>query len=73
MSHLDCINKLKSNCFLKCNLYFRYRLSPECPFPIPVEDSFAGTEYVLNHFQEYDLNINLDKVFFGGDSAGLCF
>jgi acetyl esterase len=47
-----------------------YRLAPENAYPIPIEDCFAGTFHVLNNTQEFNLNVNFNKIIFSGDSAG---
>lgn len=45
-----------------------YQKSPEHKFPIPHDDCYATLEWVAAH-GEY-LNINIDKIGVGGDSAG---
>lgn len=54
---------------ISCKVIFTdYRLTPKYPFPYPVEDCFFGYKWMLdNHVQ---LNIDIDKIFIGGDSAG---
>ncbi|WWC71240.1 uncharacterized protein I206_105193 [Kwoniella pini CBS 10737] len=45
-----------------------YRLSPEFPFPIPIEDCLSSIIYIGNNLK--DLNINEDKILLSGFSAG---
>lgn len=45
-----------------------YRLAPENPFPIPVEDSIRGWNWVCENSAE--LAIDLSRCGVGGDSAG---
>lgn len=45
-----------------------YQKSPEHKFPIPFNDCYQGLEWVINHANE--LNINIEKIGVGGDSAG---
>ena len=45
-----------------------YRLSPENKFPVPLEDGFAGTEWVATH--GHDAGLDPSRVAVGGDSAG---
>ncbi|KAF3435381.1 hypothetical protein FNV43_RR22470 [Rhamnella rubrinervis] len=53
-----------------------YRRAPEHPLPIAYEDSWESIKWAVSHFEgkgpEEWLNSNVDynKVFFGGDSAG---
>ena len=49
-------------------VYVDYRLAPDYPFPIPVEDCFATYKWVLDNTAE--LNIDSNKIMLGGDSAG---
>lgn len=49
-------------------VYVDYRLAPDYPFPIPVEDCFATYQWVLENTEL--LNVNADKIMIGGDSAG---
>lgn len=44
-----------------------YRLVPEHPFPIPTNDCFAATKYVLESGDEFG---DVNKVILAGDSAG---
>ncbi|MCM1290393.1 MAG: alpha/beta hydrolase [Prevotella sp.] len=45
-----------------------YRLSPEYPFPIPVEDCVAATYYAMRSAKDWGGDISLVSV--GGDSSG---
>ncbi|GAB3550416.1 alpha/beta hydrolase [Arthrobacter tumbae] len=45
-----------------------YRLAPEYPHPVPVEDSYAGLEWAVAHAAE--LRIDPRRLAVGGSSAG---
>lgn len=45
-----------------------YRLAPEHPFPIPLDDCYAGLEWVWRHVAE--LGIDPDRLMLAGQSAG---
>lgn len=45
-----------------------YRLSPEYPYPTPVNDCIDATQYILSHPREF--GIDTTKVFLSGFSAG---
>lgn len=45
-----------------------YRLAPEFPFPIPPEDCFLASKWIVDHANE--LNISTEKMAIGGASAG---
>lgn len=47
---------------------FSYRLAPENKFPAPLEDTNLVFQWVINHSEEYCLDI--DQLFGIGDSAG---
>lgn len=49
-------------------VYVDYRLAPDNPFPIPVEDCFSTYQWVLEHTEM--LQIDSDHIMIGGDSAG---
>lgn len=48
---------------------FRYRLSPENKFPIPLEDCYSSLFYIVNQTESYLKNWN-SKIVILGDSAG---
>jgi acetyl esterase/lipase len=45
-----------------------YRLTPEHPYPIPIEDSYAGLVWLARNAEE--LGIEKDRIAIGGASAG---
>jgi acetyl esterase/lipase len=45
-----------------------YRLAPEHPYPIPLEDCYAGLKWMESHFSE--LEIDESRVMIAGQSAG---
>ncbi|MDT5094826.1 MAG: hypothetical protein QOH60_4189 [Mycobacterium sp.] len=45
-----------------------YRLAPEAPYPVPLDDCDAGLRYVFDHAAE--LRIDRDQIGVGGRSAG---
>ena len=45
-----------------------YRLAPETPFPGPLEDCYAGLDWVFGHADE--LGIDAGRIGIGGESAG---
>lgn len=54
---------------LPCKVvYVDYRLAPDNPFPIAVEDCFSAYRWALNNIGL--LQVDADKIMLGGDSAG---
>ncbi|RNA25716.1 arylacetamide deacetylase-like 4 [Brachionus plicatilis] len=47
-----------------------YPLAPEHTYPLPIEEAFLETNFVLNNLEKYDLNIDLNRIVLAGDSAG---
>ena len=45
-----------------------YRLAPENPFPIPLEDCDQAMDWLIEHADQFEIDIN--KIAVGGDSAG---
>ncbi|MFC6835364.1 alpha/beta hydrolase [Halomarina ordinaria] len=45
-----------------------YRLAPEHPFPVPLEDCYAAAEWVFDAAET--MQVDTDNVAIGGDSAG---
>jgi acetyl esterase/lipase len=45
-----------------------YRLAPEHPFPIPLEDTYTGLRWLLDHADE--LGVDRRRIAIGGPSAG---
>jgi acetyl esterase/lipase len=45
-----------------------YRLAPEHPHPVPVDDCYAGLEWTVEHAEE--LGVDTDRVVIAGASAG---
>jgi acetyl esterase/lipase len=45
-----------------------YRLAPENPFPVPVEDCYAALKWMVNNSDE--LGIDKERIAIGGGSAG---
>ena len=49
-------------------VFIDYRLAPEAQFPVPVEDSYAGLLWTVEHAAE--LTIDATRLAVAGDSAG---
>ncbi|QDT45783.1 Carboxylesterase NlhH [Gimesia alba] len=45
-----------------------YRMAPEHPYPVPFEDAYSATEWIVSHAG--DLEIDPTRIAVGGDSAG---
>lgn len=45
-----------------------YRLAPECPYPAAIEDAIGTIQWVKDHAEE--LNVDVDRIMVAGDSAG---
>jgi len=57
------------NCFTRLVFsIFSYRLSPQYPYPVPLEDCLEAVNYLIDHATQ--LNIDPSRVAVGGDSAG---
>ena len=68
------IDAYDSSCRILCNtakcvvLAVNYRQAPEFKFPAPLEDSYAATQYVMGHADEF--NVDRSKIAIAGESAG---
>lgn len=65
--HYKLISEYINRAYCKV-VYVDYRLAPFYKYPIPVKDCFTAYKYVLNHAEE--LNIDINRIILGGDSAG---
>ena len=45
-----------------------YRLAPECPYPASIEDAWGTVQWVVEHAEL--LNVDLERLMVAGDSAG---
>lgn len=54
-----------SNCVV---VSVQYRCAPEFPFPVPLEDCYAATQYVQQHGKEF--GVDSSRLAVAGDSAG---
>ncbi|CAF0923536.1 unnamed protein product [Brachionus calyciflorus] len=49
---------------------FDYPLAPENKYPIPIEECSKMTNYLLTNLDNYNLNIDFNRIVLAGDSAG---
>jgi acetyl esterase/lipase len=49
-------------------LFLSYRLAPEYPHPIPINDCYSATKYILQNPREF--NADPSRIVIAGDSAG---
>jgi acetyl esterase/lipase len=47
-----------------------YRLAPEHPYPVPIDDCIHATEFIIAHPNFKDLNLDTTRIITAGDSAG---
>lgn len=52
-------------------LKLSYRLAPENKYPIPIDDSWMVTSHIMNHADEF--KIDIDRLVLAGDSAGVMY
>ena len=70
LDHYDpfCIDMVKQmDCVV---ISVDYRLAPEYPFPIPVQDCYAASKWIFSSAKQY--HVDPQKLFIAGDSAGGC-
>lgn len=51
-------------------VYVDYRRAPKNPYPVPVNDCFMAYKWIIKNADK--LNIDVNKIIVGGDSAGGC-
>lgn len=65
--HYACLYALEAN----CKVFFPdYHLLPKYPYPTAYEEVLALYQYLMHHGDE--LNIDINRIGIGGDSAGAC-
>ena len=50
--------------------FLSYHLAPEYEYPIPLEECYIGTTYFIENLNQYDFNIDRNRIILCGHSAG---
>lgn len=66
-NHYYLANRYAKECNCKV-IYVKYNLAPNYPFPYPQIEAYKATQYVFEHSEE--LNIDINRIGLVGDSAG---